>query len=33
MSHVQSGGTTHTRVTPFKMACLILGVERYGETD
>jgi hypothetical protein len=33
MSHAKRAGTTHTRVTPFKMAWLILGTERYGGTD
>jgi hypothetical protein len=28
MSHVQSGGMTHTRVTSFKMVWLILGTKR-----
>jgi hypothetical protein len=32
MSHNQSGGTTHARVTQIKMAWLILDTERCGGT-
>jgi hypothetical protein len=33
MSHVERGGATHTRVTPFKIAWLILGNKKCGGTD
>jgi hypothetical protein len=33
MSHAQRGDVTHTRVTPFKIAWLILDTERCGGTD
>jgi hypothetical protein len=32
MSHAERGGATHTRVTPLKMAGLILDTERCGRT-
>jgi hypothetical protein len=30
MSHTWKSGVTYTRVTPFKMVCLILDTERCG---
>jgi hypothetical protein len=32
MSHVKSNGATHNNHT-IKMVWLILGIEKYGETD